>query len=147
MDPFILKCMSWNIEGFKRNSYNLKHFCDNFHQDLICISEPKLLQCDLGLLSKPFVGQYSFLLNSEETTSPDLPLSTSRAHGGTLMMWKSSLGPYIESLPITAPAFLPILLRVPGYMNMPLQYTSLFISPQLAEMLILLELSPSLMHS
>ena len=67
------------------------------------------------LLLKPFLGNYSVLLNSEETSNPELALDSSKAHGGTLVMWKVELDPYVVALPTTSPAFLPILLQVPGY--------------------------------
>ena len=51
--------------------------------DLVFLSEPQVFQCDIGLLSKPFSGKYPMLLNSEETTNPDLALDSSKAYGGT----------------------------------------------------------------
>ena len=107
--------MSWNIEGFRRNHFNLKYFCDKFLPDLVFLSEPQLYRCDIALLSKPFLGTFSFLLNSEETSHPELAMDCSKAHGGTLVMWKSKLDPYIQPLPTSSPAFLPILLSIPGF--------------------------------
>ena len=112
-DPLPLKCLSWNIEGSRRNHLNLKFFCDDLNPDLIFLSEPQVFQCDLGMgiLSRPFKGAYSILLNSEETTQPELSLDTSRAYGGTMIMimWKSELDPFIEPLTVSSPAFLPII--------------------------------------
>ena len=110
-DPLPLKCLSWNIEGSRRNHLNLKFFWDDLNPDLIFLSEPQVFQCDLGMgiLSRPFKGAYSILLNSEETTQPELSLDTSRAYGGTMIMWKSELDPFIEPLTVSSPAFLPII--------------------------------------
>ena len=110
-----LKCLSWNIEGFRRNHQNLRFFCDELKPDLIFLSEPQLFQCDIALLTKPFTGEFSVILNSEETNNPDLALDTTKANGGTLVMWRSKLDPYIVVLPTTSSSFLPILLKIPGF--------------------------------
>ena len=94
---------------------NLKHFCDQFQPQLVFLSEPQVFNCDMDLLTRPFRGQYSFLLNSEETSNPELTLDCPRAHGGTLVMWKTDLDPYVVPLPTTSPSFLPILLKIPGF--------------------------------
>ena len=110
-----LNCLSWNIEGFRRNHFTLKHLCDKLQPDFIFLSEPQVFKCDLSLYSKPFSHQYSFLLNSEENNNPELALDKSKAHGGTLLMWKSIYDPFITPIPTPSPAFLPILLNMPGY--------------------------------
>ena len=94
---------------------NVKYFSDEYQPDLILLSEPQTFQCDLGLLTKPFLGQYSLLLNSEETSNPDLALNCPKAFGGTLIMWRSELDPYVTPLPTSSSAFLPILLKIPGF--------------------------------
>ena len=68
---------------------------DEYKPDLILLSEPQIFQRDLGLLSKPFLGQYSFLLNSEENSNSDLALESPKAFEGTLIMWRSDLDPYV----------------------------------------------------
>ena len=97
--------MTWNIEGFKRNHLNLKLFCDSETPDLVFLSEPQIFQCDIALFSRSFSGKYS-----EESNNPELALDNSKAYGGTLVMWKSELDPFITPLPTSSPAFLPILL-------------------------------------
>ena len=94
---------------------NLKHFCSEYHPDIVFISEPQAFQCDIASLSKPFLGEYSVLLNSEETSHPELALDCPKAHGGTLVMWRTKLDPFITPLPTTSPSFLPILLQLPGF--------------------------------
>ena len=69
----------------------------------------------MSILCSPFNGEYSFLLNSEETSNPELALDSSKAYGGTLLMWRSELDPFVTPLPTTSPSFLPILLKIPGF--------------------------------
>ena len=111
-----LNCLSWNIEGLKRNHLSLKIFCDKYKPDLLFLSEPQFFQCDISLPTRPFLGDFCVLLNSEETNNPELALDCSRAHGGTMVMWKTELDPHVHPLPTPSPAFLPILLTVPGYL-------------------------------
>ena len=73
--------------------------------EIVFLSEPQIFQCDVALFSKSFVGKYSILLNSEETNSPDLALDHCKAHGGTLIMWKSELDPFITPLPTNSSAY------------------------------------------
>ena len=103
------------MEGFRRNHLNLKHFSDLSKPDLILLSEAQTFQCDLGLLTGPFMGEYSFLLNSEELNNPELALERPKAYGGTMIMWKTELDPFVTPLPTSSPAFLPILLDIPEF--------------------------------
>ena len=61
-----------------------------------------------------FSGDFSFYLNSEDVLCPDLPLSTRRAVGGTMAMWRCQLDPYVRVLPTTTASVLPLLLSIPG---------------------------------
>ena len=62
-----------------------------------------------------FAGNYSFYLNSDDLYTPDLPLATRRAKGGTMAMWRQDLSPYVKVLPTTTSSVLPILLSPPRY--------------------------------
>ena len=42
-------------------------------------------------------------------------MDSPKAHGGTMIMWKSKLDPYISPLTITSSSFLPVLLNIPGF--------------------------------
>ena len=110
-----LSCLSWNVEGFRRNYLNLKHFFDHFQPQMVFLSEPQLYNCDMTLLASPFRGKYSFLLNSEEASNPELALDCLKARGGTMIMWRTELDPYVIPLPPPSPSFLPVLLKMPGY--------------------------------
>ena len=63
------------------------------------MSEPWLFQSDLSLATNLLQTHYKIFLNSDDLYDPDLPLLQSRAHGGTLTMWKSELDPFITILP------------------------------------------------
>ena len=40
----------------------------------------------------------------------DLPMTHSRAKGGTMVIWHSSLSPHIRVLPTSSPSFVSVLL-------------------------------------
>ena len=61
-----------------------------------------------------FHGEYKYSLNSEDILDPDLPLSKSRAHGGTMILWKANLDPYITVHPVRSTAFLPVIFSPPN---------------------------------
>ena len=109
-----MKLLTWNIEGWKRNHFNLKHFIHEFEPDLIFLSEPQSFQCDISTQFNLYFDNYSFHLNSDDLLCPDLPLGTRRAIGGTMVMWRSKLEPYVKVLPSTSTSLLPILLAIPG---------------------------------
>ena len=46
---------------------------------------------------------------------PDLPLDTRKAFGGTMVMWRSNLGPYIKLIPTTTTAVLPVIVSLSGF--------------------------------
>ena len=106
--------MTWNIEGWGRNCYNLKYFTNSFSPDIFFLSEPQCFQCDIIAQFDLFSGSFSYHLNSEDVLCPDLPLDTKKAKGGTMIMWHSKLNPFIKILPTSSPSSLPILLSIPG---------------------------------
>ena len=93
---------------------NLKHFVDTFTPDLVFISEPQAFQCDIQALFDPFVGDYGYYLNSEDVMCPDLPLEKSKANGGTMIMWREKLTPYIKIINVSSSSFLPFIISIPG---------------------------------
>ena len=102
------------MEGFARNLFNLKYFIDKLFPDFIFISEPQAYENDLNLIMKPLSGEYQASLNSGDIYDPCLPLHRSKAHGGTLVLWKFEHDPYITVWPVTTTSFLPILFHPPG---------------------------------
>ena len=109
-----MSILSWNIEGFHRNHFNLKHFVDTCAPDLIFLSEPQSYQCDIFGHFDCFLGNYCYILNSEDLICPDLPLEVNKAKGGTMVMWREKLNPFIKVLATTSSSFLPIIVSIPG---------------------------------
>ena len=105
---------TWNIEGLGRNIFNLKYFVDQHHPDLILLSEPQIFANDLELVMRPLSGEYLACLNSADKYDPELPLFKSKAHGGTMALWKREHDPHITVFPVSSPAFLPIVFHPPG---------------------------------
>ena len=103
--------LTWNIEGFSRNRHSLRNFTERYQPSLVLLSEPMTHQADLPLLLQPFSGKYAAHLNSEDLHDHDLAIESSRAHGGTMIMWLSSLSPFITILPTVSSSFLTILLK------------------------------------
>ena len=102
----------------KRNLFSLRNFTDLHSPHLIFLSEPQLFQSDLPLLVKYFKGEYSVALNSEDLHKPELSLTSSRAKGGTMVLWSKKLDPYLTvHLPKSA-SFLPVVLDIPGWTTM-----------------------------
>ena len=73
-----------------------------------------MYSCNVNSVLKHLLGEYSFTLNSEDKYDPDLPLIKSRAHGGTMVLWKTLHDPYIEIYPVVTSAFLPVIFKPPG---------------------------------
>ena len=107
--------MTWNIEGFSRNAFNLLDILLQEDPSCIFISEPWLHLADAPLALKPFLPQYCYYLNSEDRHDPLLSLSKSRAHGGTLAIWKKELDAYVSVIEPTSSRVLSLVLDKPGY--------------------------------
>ena len=105
--------MTWNIEGLRRNIYNLKHFLGIYKPDIIFLSEPQIFAHDVDLVMKYLCGEYCYSLNSADNYDQELPFTKSRAHGGTMVLWKSCHDPYISPYPVSTSSFLPILFHPP----------------------------------
>ena len=63
---------------------------------------------------RPLSGDYKACLNSSDRYDPELPLFKSKAHGGTLILWKTQWDPYITTSHLTTTSFLPIVFQPPG---------------------------------
>ena len=111
----ILKNLTWNIEGFSRNSFNLLQLL--LQEDISClfISEPWLHLADAPLALKQYLPNYNYFLNSEDRHDSLLSLAKSRAHGGTLALWKAELDAYITILEPSSSHVLALVLDRPGY--------------------------------
>ena len=110
-----LKSLTWNIEGLSRNLYNLYQLTRDEDPSLIHISEPWIHLSDTPLALQMFLPNYKFFLNSEDRHDSLLSLSKSRAHGGTLVLWKKELDPFITVLVPETSRILTIIIEKPGY--------------------------------
>ena len=106
--------MSWNLEGLRRNIYNLSHFVNIHKPDLVFLSEPQIHSCNLDLAARPLSSTYLYSLNSADKYDPELPLVRSKAYGGTMVLWKIQHDPFITVHPVSSTAFLPVLFHPPG---------------------------------
>ena len=105
--------MTWNLEGFSRNVYNLKYFAAHHQIDFVFISEPQIYQCDVELSMASLKGEYCYALNSADKYDQELPLVKPKAHGGTMILWKVSHDPYISVHPVSSASILPIIFNPP----------------------------------
>ena len=108
-----LLCLTWNIEGFQRSFLEIRQVLDQNPVDLVFLSEPWLFQCDLLQCTKLLHHDYKMYLNSDDVYDPDLPLLNSRAHGGTLTLWRAELDPFITILPSETSRISAIVLDLP----------------------------------
>ena len=107
--------MTWNIEGFKRNIFNLKELLNREAPQIIFLSETQVYSSDVANLMTYFQGEYCVHSNSEDCFNLDLPLLKSRATGGTLTMWRKELDPFITVHPSPSSAILPLIFHPQGY--------------------------------
>ena len=106
--------MTWNIEGIKPQQYFLSEALLSQLPDLVFLSEPQAFQSDMGSAMKTVCHEYCHWLNSEYLYDQDLPLVKTKAKGGMLAMWRKWLDPHISVHPVQSPAFLPLILQLPG---------------------------------
>ena len=106
--------MTWNVEGLRRNAFHLKYLSELHKPDIIFISEPQVFLSDVDLILSHLRGYYCWSLNSMDKHDPELPLAKTRAHGGTLILWKCVHDPYIVIHPVFSSSFLPILFQPPN---------------------------------
>ena len=81
--------------------------------------------CDLHLHLGPFLGNYDAHLNSEDSHDQDLAMDKVKARGGTMIMWHSSLTPFVTVIPTDSPSFQTILLKMPE--TVPSLHTAIYL--------------------
>ena len=59
-------------------------------------------------------GDYTFSLNSKDMHDNTLPLISSKANGGTMVLWKLQLDPFITIHPVPNSSFLPLVFQPPN---------------------------------
>lgn len=92
----------------------MKNFADLHQPDFIFLSEPQMFAHDLALAMRSLSPAYMASLNSADKYDSELPFLKSRTKGGTLIMWKRSLDPFISVWPVSTTSFLPILFHPPN---------------------------------
>ena len=60
----------------------------------------------MNSLLRTFQGQYSYHLNIEDLHQPDIALDRSKAKGGNMVLWQSSLDPFVTVIPASSAAVL-----------------------------------------
>ena len=110
-----MTALTWNIEGVRRHIFYLAEVLQSERCSLVFLSEPQAYQCDLPSIIQYIEHDYCYALNSDDLYDPDLPLDNSRAKGGTMLLWRKSLDPYVKLIKVSSSAFLPLLLTIPGY--------------------------------
>ena len=73
-----------------------------------------MFKSDLPQVMQYFVGDYCASLNSDDCYDPELPLTSSKAHGGTMTMWRRSLDPYVTVHATESASIIPIIFEPPG---------------------------------
>ena len=84
-----------------------------FKPSFVFLSEPQVFSCDVNTLMNTFAGSYKYVLNSEDSHDPDLPLDRFRAKGGTMAMWDNNLDQLVTVLKTVSPSVLPLLVKIP----------------------------------
>ena len=109
-----LTALTWNIEGIKKNIFTLAEVLKTEMPSLVFLSEPMVYQSDIGQVVQYLQHEYCYYLNSEDNFDPDLPFIKSKAKGGTMLLWRKWLDPYIKVVNVASSAFLPIVVAIPG---------------------------------
>ena len=94
-------------------AYSLKLLVNLVSPSLILLNETQLFQFQLAEAMDLFKGEYCCSLNSEDLYDPETGLVSTRAHGGTMILWKKALDKFITVLPLCTPSFLPVLIQPP----------------------------------
>ena len=110
----MFSALTWNCESLKSSIFELSNILSASKPTLVFLSEPQLFQCDSAQVFQYVDGEYGWHLNSADLHDPELPIMQSRAHGGTAVLWKRDLDPFIEIIPTNTTAFLPVALSMPG---------------------------------
>ena len=105
--------LTWNLAGFHRNKTNLKFFVDTYLPSFIFLSETNLYQCDLSNAMVLFRGEYMASLNSQDLYDLELPLTKTTTFGGTMILWRQELNPFISVVSVDSTAFLPLVFAPP----------------------------------
>ena len=108
-----LKVMTWNIEGLRRNLFNLKYFLESYGVDLAFLSEPQTFSVDMKQLMSHIGWTFCAELNSDDKYDQEAPLFHNKSYGGTMVIWKQAIDKYVTVHPTSSTSFLPIIYNHP----------------------------------
>ena len=75
------------------------------------MAEPQTYACDIDLVLRVLSNDYCWTLSSADQFDPELPLLKPKAFGGTMILWKEELDPFITVVPTSSTAFSAILFH------------------------------------
>ena len=78
------------------------------------LSEPNVFSFDVKPLMAYFKGKYNFFLNSEDKHDQEISFTKTKTYGGTMVLWKTDMEPYVSIYPVSSSAFLPLIYSPPG---------------------------------
>ena len=97
----------------KRVVHELSELSLSASVDFIFLSEVWLFQADVPIVMKGLSDEFCWSLNSEDLFVPDLSLRKSRAHGGTMILWRKRHDPFVKPLETTSSHFNVVLFKPP----------------------------------
>ena len=94
----------------------MMHYASLHSADFLFLSEPQMFKADLIQISEYFQGEYCCYLNSDDAHDRELALNNRKAKGGTMIMWKKVLDPYVTvDISAATSSFIPIIFKYPGH--------------------------------
>ena len=84
---------------------------------LVFLSEIQTYQCDVRNTLQYIQHEYCFAASSEDVLDMELPLLRSKAKGGSMILWRKWLDPYVKVIPPTSSSYIVIILKIPGYIT------------------------------
>ena len=61
-----------------------------------------MYQCDIHDVVQYIEHDYCVATSSDDVYDPDMPIYKCRAKGGTMVMWRKELDPYVKIIPATS---------------------------------------------
>ena len=107
--------LTWNCENIKNTIYCLNDFLQYYCVQLAFLSEPNIFQSDLLPTIDQIKGGYTHFLNSDDIYDPELPMVQNRMVGGTLVLWKTCLDPYVTIHQPTTSSHTALILKLPEH--------------------------------
>ena len=94
--------------------YALTEIVHSNNFTFIALNETQLFQCDAPLLMSKLGGHYRFFLNSDDLYDDSLPSVRNSSYGGTMLLWRTDIDPYVQIIEPSTPAFLTAIFKPPG---------------------------------